>query len=46
MSIIEKVAKTRQVLKEILEDQEFDVSSIELLSNEEISKLYDLQSTE
>jgi DNA-directed RNA polymerase subunit H (RpoH/RPB5) len=46
MSIIEKVAKTRQVLKEILEDQQFDVSSIELLSNEEISKLYDLQSTE
>ena len=46
MSIIEKVAKTRHVLKEILDDQDFDVSSIELLSNEEINKLYDLQSTE
>ena len=42
MSIIEKVGKTREVLKEILNDQQFDISSIQTLSYEEINKLFDI----
>lgn len=42
MSIIEKVGKTREVLKEILNDQQFDVTSIQTLSYEEINKLFDI----
>ena len=46
MSIIEKIANTRKILKEILNDQEFDTDSIEILSKEEINRLFDLKSTE
>tara|TARA_Y100000389_G_scaffold203136_1_gene250595 strand:+ start:964 stop:1713 length:750 start_codon:yes stop_codon:yes gene_type:complete len=42
MSIIEKIGKTREVLKEILNDQQFDVSSIQTLSYEEINRLFDI----
>ena len=46
MTIIEKIAKTRNILKEILNDQEFNTDSIEILSKEEINRLFDLKSSE
>ena len=44
MNIIEKINKTRYSLKEILSD-EWDVSSIPDLSNDEIKKMYGVQSS-
>ena len=44
MNIIEKVNKTRYTLKEILED-EWDVSSIADLSDNEIQKIYSIPSS-
>ena len=44
MNIVEKVNKTRYTLKEILED-EWDVSSIADLSDNEIHKIYSIPSS-
>lgn len=43
MSIINKIGKTRLILKEILEDQDFDCSTITTLSDDELSILYELK---
>ena len=44
MNIIQKVNSTRYTLKEILEE-EWDVSSISDLSNQEIEKIYNIPSS-